>query len=253
MEREAVDRLPEMADLWRETLEWQPDAHQQELFQQFYELILTSNRQFNLTRITAPSDFWEKHLWDSLRGIAPWLAQTSNLKTQTSKLLQAIDIGTGAGFPGVPIAIVHPTWTVTLLDSTRKKIGFIQNSVQALGIENVKTLVERVEQIGRDRHHREHYDVALIRAVSSASVCAEYALPLLKVGGFAVLYRGQWTEEEAQGLESAVAQLGGAIEACESFVTPLTQSQRHCLYLRKIAPTPPNFPRPVGIATQIPL
>ena len=221
-------KLPEMADLWQETLNWQPDASRLVQFQSFYELILESNRQLNLTRITEPSEFWEKHLWDSLRGI---------LRQINSPLpLQAIDIGTGAGIPGVPVAIVRPDWTVTLLDSTRKKINFVQSAVETLKLENVKTAVDRVEQIGHDRHHREHYDLAFIRAVANASVCAEYTLPLLKVDGLAILYRGQWTLEEAQGLASAVEQLGGTIEKTEAFVTPLTQSTRHCIYLRKVCP-----------------
>jgi 16S rRNA (guanine527-N7)-methyltransferase len=241
-----ASKLPEMLDLWRETLGWQPDAKQQEQFQRFYELILTANQRFNLTRITEPSEFWEKHLWDSLLGVAQFLSTPS-------PDFSAIDIGTGAGFPGIPIAIVRPDWRLTLLDSTRKKITFVQESVKTLGLENVDFLVDRVEQAGQHRQHREHYDLALIRAVASASVCAEYTLPLLKMGGRAVLYRGQWTEEEAENLAIAVEQLGGTIESSEKFLTPLTQSVRHCLYLRKIAPTPTTFPRATGIPAQTPL
>ena len=242
-------KLPEMADLWQETLNWQPDASQQAQFQNFYALILESNRQLNLTRITEPSEFWEKHLWDSLRGILRLL----NSPFPHPSPFQAIDIGTGAGIPGVPVAIVRPDWTVTLLDSTRKKINFVQSAVETLKLENIKTAVDRVEQIGHDRYHREHYDLALIRAVATASVCAEYTLPLLKVGGVAILYRGQWTTDEAQGLALAVEQLGGSIEATDGFVTPRTQSTRHCIYLRKVAPTPTIFPRTIGIPTQDPL
>ena len=249
-DEEDLAPLPDLADLWQETLNWQPEADQQAQFQKFYGLILESNQQLNLTRITEPSEFWEKHLWDSLRGIMRLLK--SPLTPNVSSF-QAIDIGTGAGIPGVPVAIVRPDWTVTLLDSTRKKISFVQNAVETLKLENIKTVIDRVEQIGHDRYHREHYDLALIRAVATASVCAEYALPLLKVGGVALLYRGQWTTEEAQGLALAVEQLGGTIEATDGFVTPLTQSTRHCLYLRKVTPTPTTFPRTIGIPTQDPL
>lgn len=238
--------LPDLADLWQETMDWQPDANQHAQFQSFYELILESNRQLNLTRITEPSEFWEKHLWDSLRGI-------SRLLPSPPSPFRAVDIGTGAGIPGVPIAIVRPDWEVTLLDSTRKKISFVQGAVDTLKLENIKTAVDRVEQIGHDPHHREQYDLGLIRAVATASVCAEYTLPLLKVGGLAILYRGQWTDEEAQGLAVAVEQLGGTIEATDAFVTPLTHSTRHCIYLRKIAPTSTMFPRTIGIPTQAPL
>ena len=249
-DEEDLAPLPDLADLWQETLNWQPEADQQAQFQKFYGLILESNRQLNLTRITEPSEFWEKHLWDSLRGIMRLL---NSPPTPSSSPFCAIDVGTGAGIPGVPVAIVRPDWTVTLLDSTRKKISFVQSAVETLKLENVKTVVDRVEQIGHDRSHRERYDLAMIRAVATASVCAEYALPLLKVGGAALLYRGQWTTEEAQGLALAVEQLGGTIEATDGFVTPLTQSTRHCIYLRKVAPTPTTFPRTIGIPTQDPL
>ncbi|OUL33654.1 16S rRNA (guanine(527)-N(7))-methyltransferase RsmG [Nostoc sp. T09] len=241
--------LPEMAEIWQETLNWQPTAQQQLQFQQLYELILEGNRQLNLTRITEPQEFWEKHLWDSLRGIAPQQQFLSSLQEGAS----VIDIGTGAGFPGIPVAIAAPNCKITLLDSTRKKITFLEKILTELALDNAKTLVGRVEEIGQQRQHRQSYDVALIRAVGTASACAEYALPLLKQGGLAVIYRGNWTEEETTDLENAVSQLGGVIEAIAQFATPLSKSIRHCLYLRKVATTPANFPRAVGIPTQKPL
>jgi len=261
--------LPTMEGLWQLTLAWQPDEHQQAQLQQLYAFTLAGNRQFNLTRITEPAEFWEKHLWDSLRGVQRFLqgvgsrasgvgsresgvTQASSLTPHTSHL-QVIDIGTGAGFPGLPVAIAQPNWTVTLLDATRKKITFIDQVLAQLGIANATTLVDRVEQVGRQKHQRQSYDLALIRAVAAAPVCAEYALPLLKIGGSAVLYRGQWTEAETRALESAVAVLGGAIDTIEAFTTPLTQGDRHCIYLKKIAPTPNEFPRAIGVPAQKPL
>ncbi|OUL21337.1 16S rRNA (guanine(527)-N(7))-methyltransferase RsmG [Nostoc sp. 106C] len=244
-----TNSLPEMAEIWQETLNWQPTAQQQLQFQQLYELILEGNRQLNLTRITEPQEFWEKHLWDSLRGIAPQQQFISSLQEGAS----VIDIGTGAGFPGIPVAIAVPNCTITLLDSTRKKITFLEKILTELALDNTKTLVGRVEEIGQQHHHRQSYDVTLIRAVGTASACAEYALPLLKQGGLAVIYRGNWTEEETTALENAVSQLGGVIEAIAQFTTPLSKSVRHCLYLRKIATTPANFPRAVGVPTQKPL
>lgn len=245
--------LPAMAELWQQTLNWQPTNEQQCQFQRLYELILEGNRQLNLTRITDPLEFWEKHLWDSLRGIAP-LLQSDVVETDSvascQPMQRVIDIGTGAGFPGIPLAIVQPSWTVTLLDSTRKKITFLNTCVAQLGIQNATTLLGRAEEVGQHQHHRQSYDMALIRAVGSASVCAEYALPLLKTGGLAVLYRGQWTAAETEALQSAVNQLGGVIEAAEGFTTPLSNSIRHCLYLRKVAPTPAEFPRRAGVPAQ---
>jgi 16S rRNA (guanine527-N7)-methyltransferase len=241
--------LPEMAQIWQQTLNWQPTNSQQAQFQQLYELILEGNRQLNLTRITEPQEFWEKHLWDSLRGIAPQQQFISSLQTGAS----VIDIGTGAGFPGVPVAIVAPNSTITLVDSTRKKINFIDKILSELTLTNGKTLVARAEEIGQQAQHRQKYDIALIRAVGTASACAEYTLPLLKQGGLAVIYRGTWAEDETTALENAVKQLGGKVEAIENFTTPLTNSIRHCLYLRKVGTTPTNFPRAVGVPTQKPL
>jgi 16S rRNA (guanine527-N7)-methyltransferase len=231
--------------LWQETLGWQPHNRQQALLQQLYQAIVTANRQFNLTRITEPTEFWEKHLWDSLRGVKEFLGQD-----ETKSL---IDIGTGAGFPGLPIAIACPQWKLTLLDSTRKKINFVQQTAQELGLKKVTGLSDRVEALGQQRKYRESYDIATIRAVAAASVCAEYALPMVKVGGVAILYRGQWSELEGQELEGAVEELGGTIERVETFATPLTQGQRACIYLRKVKATPDDYPRSVGIPAQQPL
>jgi len=238
--------LPEMAQVWQETLGWQPDAIQQRQFQCLYELTLEANRHLNLTRITTPMEFWEKHLWDSLRGVASVLQSVTSPQS-------AIDIGTGAGFPGLPVAIARPDWRITLLDSTRKKIAFIDSLIPELELENVSTLVGRVEEIGQRSQHRQTYDLALLRAIAPASVCAEYALPLLKQGGLAILYRGQWTDQETQALQTVVKKLGGEISSVEEFTTPISNSQRTCLYLRKVAITPAEFPRAVGLPTQNPL
>ncbi|MEB3151000.1 MAG: 16S rRNA (guanine(527)-N(7))-methyltransferase RsmG [Sphaerospermopsis sp.] len=249
MSLESVFSLPEMVEVWQETLNWQPTNDQQNQLQKLYELVIEANRYVNLTRITEASEFWEKHLWDSLRGVAPKQDFIDSLHPGAS----VIDIGTGAGFPGLPIAIIFPNSQVTLLDSTRKKINFIDSVLTDLALINAKTIVGRVEEIGQEGKHRENYDLAVIRAVGSVSACAEYSLPLVKKGGLAVIYRGSWTKEENQSLENAVHHLGGEVELIDEFTTPLSNSIRHCLYLRKVKHTPVSFPRPVGIPTQKPL
>ena len=230
--------LPEMADMWQQTLGWQPTVEQQQLFQQLYEGILEGNRHLNLTRITAPEEFWEKHLWDSLRGVLSEesVSQASRLESRNPEF-KVIDIGTGAGFPGIPVAIAFPHYFVTLLDSTRKKITFLETLLPKLGIKNATTLTGRAEAIALAAQHRQHYDIALLRAVAPATVCANYALPLLKTGGLAILYRGHWTDEETQALKSVVEELGGVIESIEGFTTPISNSIRHCVYLRSCSPT----------------
>ena len=112
--------LPKLEEVWQPTLQWQPDFEQQQQFQQLYEEILAGNRQLNLTRITAPEEFWEKHLWDSLAAMK-WLGKIVEIE-KTKSPQQVIDIGTGAGFPGIPVAIAFPLSQVTLLDATRKKL-----------------------------------------------------------------------------------------------------------------------------------
>jgi len=234
--------LPEMRALWQQTLNWQPTVEQQRLFQQLYEGILAGNWQLNLTRITEPLSFWEKHLWDSLRGVcyqnsglwSPKLVGESEIHRASVKV---IDIGTGAGFPGLPVAIAFSQTSVTLLDSTRKKITFLDQLLAQLGIENVITLTGRAEAIAHLSPHRQAYDIALLRAVAPATACAEYALPLLKTGGLAILYRGHWTAEETEDLKLVVEKLNGVIESIEGFTTPITNGVRHCVYLRSCSPT----------------
>jgi 16S rRNA (guanine527-N7)-methyltransferase len=165
--------LPVLLETWQATLGWVPSDRQLQQFQQLYQAILTANRYLNLTRITEPTEFWEKHLWDSLRGILPGLAGAESA-ARPDPSLSLIDIGTGAGFPGIPIAIAQPDWQITLLDSTRKKINFVQTTLEELGLPNVSTLVERVETLGQFGmgSRRETYDMATIRAVAAAGVCA---------------------------------------------------------------------------------
>jgi 16S rRNA (guanine527-N7)-methyltransferase len=232
---------------WPAGLDWQPDDSQIEALCQLYQGILAGNARLNLTRITAPLDFLEKHLWDSLAGIL--------LSPNCRNLSQAkvIDIGTGGGFPGFPVAMVWPQWSVTLLDSTRKKITYLEELGYRLGLTNLDYLVDRAEAVGQQSRHRVHYDLALIRAVGEGAVCAEYGLPLLKVGGTLVLYRGQWTTAETEQLEKVSELLGGKVTAIVPHTIPWSQGQRHFVYITKEKPTPSTYPRAIGIPRQNPL
>jgi 16S rRNA (guanine527-N7)-methyltransferase len=237
--------LPNLDTIWRETIDWFPTEQQQLKLQFLYTAVVTANHNLNLTRITEHEEFWEKHLWDSVRGVGESIASKDPL--------QVIDIGTGAGFPGLPLAIARPDWQLTLVDSTAKKVGFIESIAPEIGLTNIHPVVSRIEELGQQAQHRQKYDLALIRAVANANICAEYALPLVKLGGTAILYRGNWTEEEATSLELAAAKLGGEIVKVDRFTTPISNSIRHCIWLQKIANTHPYYPRAVGIPTQKPL
>lgn len=255
--------LPTHLPLWQSSLNWQPSKEQQARFQQLYTEILVGNKQLNLTRITEPDEFWEKHLWDSLSGLAPWIAQdvadpdTDTDTDQTSndtESLRIIDIGTGGGFPGIPAAIAFAPTPVdlTLVDSTRKKIFFLQQLCRQLGI-HATCIAERAETLGHSPMHRASYDLALVRAVGPAATCAEYVMPFLKVGGQAVLYRGQWTTDETEALIPVIDLLGGELTDLQRWETPLTQSNRHCLFIHKEQPTPDEFSRAVGVPGKSPL
>jgi 16S rRNA (guanine527-N7)-methyltransferase len=234
-----------MNDIWRETIDWFPTDRQQIQLKSLHRAVVNANRNLNLTRITEPEEFWEKHLWDSLRGIGDLINHPDRLRS--------IDIGTGAGFPGLPIAIARNDWQMTLVDATAKKIGFIQSILPEIELTNVQTIVNRIEDLGQNSQHRHQYDLALIRAVATANVCAEYTLPLVKIGGMVILYRGNWTEAEASDLEVAVTKLGGEVRKIDRFITPISNSVRHCIWIEKTADTHPYYPRGVGIPTQKPL
>lgn len=247
--QETLPQLPaDCLNRWQDSLQWQPTNAQMTKFEHLYQVIWLGNQHLNLTSLLAPEEFWEKHLWDSVAGLLPlhrWGFGDQNLR--------AIDIGTGGGFPGLPLAILYPDHHVTLLDSTQKKIQFLKDAVATLDLKNVQGMAGRAEAIAHAPSHRAQYDIALIRAVAAPAVCAEYALPYLKMGGIAVLYQGHWAEGEGDRLQAAAEQLGGTILAVESFTTPITNSIRHCLYLQKIAPTPHCYPRAVGIPAKNPL
>ncbi|MCS6959130.1 MAG: 16S rRNA (guanine(527)-N(7))-methyltransferase RsmG [Pseudanabaenaceae cyanobacterium SKYGB_i_bin29] len=203
-------------EIWQQTLHWQPSEQEIGQFQELYDLVLLGNQTQNLTRITDPVDFWEKHIWDSLRGVKPfWQARH----------LQVIDIGTGAGFPGLPIAIVFPSWHLTLLDGTLKKIKFVNDTIEKLGLTNAIGVHGRAEELGTNKYYRHQFDLVLIRAVGSVPACLKYGLPLTKPGGTIVLYRGHWHPQEANYLVNQNWQI-------DSFVTPISQSQRNCVYIK---------------------
>ncbi len=243
-----MDMIPTYGDRWQTTLHWQPTDLQQQSFQRLYDAILLANQQVNLTRITTPEDFWEKHLWDSLQGVEPWLSPPEPVPA-----LRVVDIGTGGGFPGLPVALAFPHWAIALLDATRKKLVALETVCENLGLTNVSFLPQRAEQVAHQPVHREAFDLALLRAVGPVNTCAEYALPLLKLGGQAVLYRGQWSAEEEAGLTAILPRLGGELLAVRSQTTPLTEGVRHNVILTKVERTSDRYPRLPGMPSKTPL
>jgi 16S rRNA (guanine527-N7)-methyltransferase len=200
------------------------------------------NEWVNLTAITAPDEIAVRHFLDSLRLALSWGESPRSL----------IDLGTGAGFPGVPLKILRPELRLTLVESIRKKAAFLEHIAEALDLEDVEVIVGRAEDVGRAHSHREMYDVAAARAVAELSVLAEYLLPLCRVGGRALAPKGAGIAEEVARARGAIDILGGRISAVETVELPGLEP-RTLVVLEKIGPTPPTYPRAVGVPARKPL
>lgn len=197
--------------------------------EEFSRLLVKKNEVMNLTGITAPKEVATLHLLDSLSllPLADWKGK------------KIIDVGTGAGFPGVPMKIALPESHVTLLDSLNKRVAFLQESCDALGLTGVECVHARAEEFG----HREEFDYAVSRAVASLSVLCELCLPLVKVGGEFLAMKSSHTEEEINEAKAAIALLGGAITEVIDYTIPTTDIVHRVVRIRKEKPTPKKYPR----------
>jgi 16S rRNA (guanine527-N7)-methyltransferase len=209
-------------DYWQSTLNWSPNPEQTAQFEKLYELVLEGNSKQNLTRITAADDFWEKHLWDSLRGVLTYWERED---------MRVIDIGTGAGFPGLPIAIAKPSWQVTMIDSTQKKVNFVQQVIEELELSNASAIAGRAEALAQSVKYHRKFDLAVIRAVGKPDICTKYCLPFLNQKGNAVLYRGQWLTDESEQFSVFCESQNIELGQVDRFQTPLSAGLRHSIYL----------------------
>ena len=208
----------------------------------FAEQLVETNRQFNLTAITEPADMTVKHFADSLSLFS--FAQIP----QNAKI---IDVGTGAGFPGLVLKLARPDLEVTFLDSTRKKLGFIESVLQNAGLSG-EILHRRAEEAGQDKAFREQFDFATARAVSDLRNLAEYCLPFVKAGGYFLSMKSAGADEEIAAAKNALHLLGGKIERDEVFsLTP--EMPRRLLFIKKISQTQPKYPRPSAKIAKNPL
>ncbi len=200
------------------------------------------NKNINLTAITEVNEVIQKHFIDSL-----------TILKFTNDNNKIIDVGTGAGFPGIPLKIVNSTLDVTLLDSLNKRILFLNNIIEELGLKNIKTIHSRVEDTANDTQYREKYDIATSRAVAQLNVLLEYLLPLVKVGGKCICMKGGNIEEEINSSKKALNILGGKIEKIETFELPNSDIKRNIIIVEKINNTSKNYPRKAGIPSKKPL
>jgi len=209
------------------------------------------NEKFNLTAITDYDQVQIKHFLDSLTCLLADEGFTRTICQQSG--IRAIDVGAGAGFPGLPLKIVCPGLQLTLLEATGKKVGFLEHSVSRLGLEGVEVIKGRAEELGRDAAHRERYDLALARAVAELPVLVEYALPFCRLGGFFVAQKAADGDAEAKAAEGAIATLGGILRRIVHLELPHLAEPRSLAVIEKIAPTPEKYPRRPGTPSKRPI
>ena len=206
-------------------------AQSAEQLAHYGQLLIEQNKVMNLTAITDPHDVATLHMLDC----AP-LLECGRMHGKT-----LIDVGTGAGFPGMPLQILEPTAKLTLLDSLNKRIGFLQEVCDALNLKHTRCVHGRAEEYARD--HREKFDYATSRAVAALNVLCELALPMVKVGGAFLAMKSVDCDEELRQAKSAIAQLGGTVESVRDYTIPGTDIRHRLITIRKVKSSPASFPR----------
>jgi 16S rRNA (guanine527-N7)-methyltransferase len=214
-------------------------------FEQYSRELITWNARVNLTRIVEPEEIAVKHFLDSL---------SVNLALPpAASPFSLIDVGSGAGFPGLPLKIARPEIQLTLLEATGKKTTFLQHLVARLILSGVSVLTTRAEAAGRRPEHREQYDVAVARAVSPLPVLAEYTLPLVKIDGLVIAQKGQEPAAEIKEAAKALEVLGGQFKAVLPVTVPGLEATRHLIVIQKVKPTPQQYPRRPGVPAKKPI
>ncbi len=214
-------------------------------FQTYYEELIAWNARLNLTTITDYEEVQRKHFLDSLSCLLA-------LDLDPDESLSCIDVGAGAGFPGLPLKIVRPRLSLTLLESTGKKVTFLQHLLERLQVEGARAIKGRAEELGRDPAHRESYDVVLARAVASLPVLVEYTLPFCRPGGMVIAQKGTEAQAEAEAAKPGMAVLGGQLRAIKAVPLP-GLTGRHLVVIDKVSPTPDKYPRRTGVPARRPL
>ena len=213
-------------------------------FEIYYNCMVEKNKVMNLTAITQPMEVVEKHYLDSLLVVR---------HVDLSRAISVLDMGTGAGFPGIPLKIVFPHLHVTLADSLNKRILFLDEVIDACGLTGIDTVHGRAEDLGRNNNYREQYDLVVSRAVANLSTLSEYCLPLVREEGLFVSYKSAEIEEELKTAQKAIRLLGGLQSRVEKDTIPGTALERSFVIIQKNQKTPAKFPRKAGMPGKEPI
>ena len=217
---------------------------QKEQFITYYELLIEWNSFMNLTAITEFDDVFLKHFLDSVS-----LCKAIDLSNVNS----VIDIGTGPGFPGIPLKIMFPHLQITLLDSLQKRITFLDEVISQLGLDHMNTIHGRAEDFAKDSDYREKFDLCVSRAVANLSTLSELCLPFVKIGGSFISYKSEKIEEEAKNAKAAIFLLGGKVTDQVDFTVPNSDLYRNLFCIEKVNGTPKKYPRKAGLPAKDPL
>jgi len=225
------------------------DEKQLRQFETYMNMVIEKNKVMNLTAITEPEEFSLIHFADSL-SLIPAVSAAAPLTKENASV---IDVGTGAGFPAIPLKIAFPNMKLTLLDSLNKRVTFLNSVVEELELKKVTTIHARAEEGGRQKNLRDNFDFVLSRAVANLSVLTEYCLPYAKVGGLFISYKSGDIEEELKDAKHAISVLGGKLEDVIHFQLADTDINRSFVLIRKEKATPKAYPRKAGTAKKSPL
>ena len=233
-------------DLLKKCLsEWDIDIDDKklELFDRYYELLISWNEKFNLTTITEKEDVIIRHFVDSI----------SLMKFTDISGKKLLDVGTGAGFPGIPLKIMAEDCSITLIDSLNKRVRFLDEVISSLEFKGINAVHSRAEDLAKDKEYRETFDIVTSRAVANLSTLSEYCLPFVNIGGLFISYKSINIDDEYVSAEGAVSSLGGRCENIEKFNLPLSDTERSLVFIIKSEHTSERFPRKAGMPLKKPL
>lgn len=237
-----IEEFKEKLNSYLEEIDIKLDEKQIKQFYEYMNLLLEWNEKMNLTAITEKNEIILKHFVDCLT-ISKHIKQGAYM----------IDVGTGAGFPGIPIKIAREDVEIVLMDSLNKRINFLNDVIENLGLEKIETIHSRAEELGKNKNYREKFDVATSRAVANLNTLSEYMLPFVKKGGVAICMKGPDANEELDKAKKAISILGGTAREVYSFVLPNSDISRNVVVVEKVRNTPAKYPRKAGTPAKEPI